>query len=164
MNFIDERANKMKAKLVREHIKTYVLDTIPNKERSHSELENLTLTHSKIYEIKSSFGIEENDYRNLISVLFTSDLFVNEITETLAFNYAIYTQDVIPSEKKATLEKKTTLSTTPSISSSSSTTPSIKKSKLKIVRSPYRYGRTKNKLLPSREKRQLEQRLVELFF
>ena len=57
MNFIDERANKMKAKLVREHIKTYVLDTIPNKERSHSELEKLTLTHSKIYEIKSSFGI-----------------------------------------------------------------------------------------------------------
>ena len=99
MNFIDERANKMKAKLVREHIKTYVLDTIPNKERSHSELENLTLTHSKIYEIKSSFGIEENDYRNLISVLFTSDFFINEITETLAFNHAIYTQDVIPSEK-----------------------------------------------------------------
>ena len=99
MNFIDERAKKIKAKLVREHSKTYVLDTITNKERSHSELENLTLIYSKIYEIKSSFGIEENDYRNLISVLFTSDLFVNEITETLAFNYAIYTQDVIPSEK-----------------------------------------------------------------
>ena len=99
MNFIDERAKKMKAKLVREHIKTYVLDTIPNKERSHSKLEILTLTHSKIYEIKSSFGIEENDYRNLISVLFTSDFFINEITETLAFNHAIYTQDVIPSEK-----------------------------------------------------------------
>ena len=106
MNFIDERANKMKAKLVREHIKTYVLDTIPNKERSHSELENLTLIYSKIYEIKSSFGIEENDYRNLISVLFTSDLFVNEITETLAFNYAIYTQDVIPSEKKQHWKRK----------------------------------------------------------
>ena len=83
-----------------------MLDTIPNKKRSHSKLENLTLTHSKIYEIKSSFGIEENDYRNLISVLFTSDLFVNEITETLAFNYAIYTQDVIPLEKKHYWKRK----------------------------------------------------------
>ena len=106
MNFIDDRAKIMKAKLIRNHIKTYVLDTIPDKERSHSELEKLTLTHSKIYEIKSSFVIEENDYRSLIFVLFTSDLFVNKITEKLSFNHAIYTQDVIPPKKEQHWKRK----------------------------------------------------------
>ena len=72
----------MTTKNVKKHIMTYVLDTIiPHKNRSHMELEMLTLTPSKIYEITQSFDIKENDYRSLITALFLTDSFISQITE-----------------------------------------------------------------------------------
>ena len=78
MNFLDERAKRITTKNVTKHIMTYVLDTIiPVKNRSHMELEMLTLTPSKIYEITQSFDIKENDYRSLITALFLTDSFIS---------------------------------------------------------------------------------------
>ena len=38
--------------------------------------------------------MKENDYRSLITLLLETDKFINEITDDLAFNHLIFTQDV----------------------------------------------------------------------
>lgn len=136
MHFLDERAKIMTIKNVKQHITTYVFDSIiPLKNRSHMELEMLILIPSKIYEITQSFDIKENDYRSLITALFLTDSFISQITETIEYVYPIYIQDVLSSKQNTTLDKETTtLSTTTTILSPSSTSSNVKRSKLKSVR------------------------------
>ena len=99
MSYNNERAKITTNKIVKQHITFYVLDIIPVKSIYHNELENVTLTDSKTSKIASLFKIKENDYRSLISVLFVTDKFVNDITEALANNYTIFTQDGLPTKR-----------------------------------------------------------------
>ena len=66
---------------------------IPVKSTNPIKLEKLCLLKSKIAEIERLFQMTENDYRSLIILLFISDNFIKEITEKLAFNYPITSQE-----------------------------------------------------------------------
>ena len=90
----DERTKRMTNKLVKQYITSYVLDIIPVKIINHNELEKLPLTDSKISEIARFFKIKQTDYRSLISVFCVTDKYLNDITEALAYNQPIFTQDV----------------------------------------------------------------------
>ena len=103
MSSNDERAKIMTNKLVKHHITSYLFDLIPVESMNYNELENLTLIDSKISEIARLFKMKENDHRSLISVLFVTDKFVNDITEVLAYNHPIFTQDVLPTIEKIPL-------------------------------------------------------------
>ena len=118
----DERTKRMTNKLVKQYITSYVLDIIPVKIINHNELEELTLTDSKISEIARLFKMKENYYHSLISVLFVTDKSVNEITEALAYNHPICTQDGLPTKRIRKLDIKTQ-------SFTSSTSSTYKKSK-----------------------------------
>ena len=107
MSSNDERAKRMTNKLVKEPITSYVLDIISVKSINHNELEILTLTDSKISEIARLFKMKENDYHSLIYVLFVTDKSVNEITEALAYNHQICTQDGLPTKRIRKLDVKT---------------------------------------------------------
>ena len=66
---------------------------IPVKSNNPVELEKLCLLKLKIVEIERLFQMTKNDYRSLIILLFESDNFIKEITENVAFNYAITSQE-----------------------------------------------------------------------
>ena len=71
----------MITKLVKEHIKVFVLEPInDNNSPNHFELGKSCLTDIKISDIQRLFVIKENDYRLLITSLFEPDSFINEIT------------------------------------------------------------------------------------
>ena len=78
MSSNDKRAKRMTNKLVKQKITSYVLVIIPVKIINHNELEELTLTDSKISEIARLFKMKENYYHSLISVLFVNNKFVND--------------------------------------------------------------------------------------
>ena len=78
-------------KLVQQHITSYVLDVTTLTSTNHNELEKLCLTDSKISQIEYSFKMKENDYRSLITLLFGTDKFINDIMDALAFNHPIST-------------------------------------------------------------------------
>ena len=63
---------------------------------------------SKINEITILFGINEDEYRNLVKYCFESDRYVNKIQDVLSFNYSISTQDAVKlfSKKKNKLKLK----------------------------------------------------------
>ena len=86
MESIDQRAKRMTNKLVKKNITSYVLESITDKSSNHDELEKSCLTDSKISDIECLFKMNENDYRSLITLLFETDKFINEITDVLAFN------------------------------------------------------------------------------
>ena len=87
-------------KLVRQHILSYVLNAITDKSSTHDELEKFSLSDSKISDIECLFNMKENDYCILITSMFETDKFINEITVTLEYNYPIYTQDILPTKKQ----------------------------------------------------------------
>ena len=81
MSFIDQHAKRMITKLVKEHIKVFVLEPInDNNSPNNFELGKSCLTDIKISDIQRLFAIKENDYRLLITSLFEPDSFINEIT------------------------------------------------------------------------------------
>ena len=94
-----QRAKRMANKLVKKHITSYVLDVIPDKGTNYDELEKSCFTGSNISDIEYLFKMKENDYRSLIISLFETDKFINGITDVLAFDYQILTQDVLPTKK-----------------------------------------------------------------
>ena len=58
----------MTTKLVKEHIKLYVMESINDKNSpNHNELEKSCLTDIKISDIQCLFDMKENDYRLLIT-------------------------------------------------------------------------------------------------
>ena len=63
---------------------------------------------SKINDITILFGINEDEYRNLVKYCFESDRYVNKIQDVLSFNYPISTQDAVKlfSKKKNKLKLK----------------------------------------------------------
>ena len=50
---------------------------------------------SKINDITILFGINEDEYRNLVKYFLESDRYVNKIQDVLSFNYSISTQDAV---------------------------------------------------------------------
>ena len=68
------------------------------------ELEKLCLLKPKIAEIKLLFKMTKKDYRILINLLFVSDNVLKEITEFLAYNYPITTQECILTPKSQSNE------------------------------------------------------------
>ena len=50
---------------------------------------------SKINDITILFGINEDEYRNLVKYFLESDRYVNKIQDVLSFNYLISTQDAV---------------------------------------------------------------------
>ena len=105
----------MNFKLVKDHIKSYVMSTISIKTTNPIELEKLCLLKSKIAEIELLFKMTENDYRKFVSLLFVSDNFLKEVTDFSVFNYPITTQECMLS---VDCEK-----TSSKISKNSSSTP-----------------------------------------
>ena len=103
MSSNDQRVVRMANKLVQQHITSYVLNVISVKSTNHNELEKLCLTDSKISDIECLFKMNKNDYRSLITLLFETDKFINEITDVLVFNHPIFTQDVLPTIEKIPL-------------------------------------------------------------
>ena len=77
-----------------------MLDVIPDKMTNDNEIEKSCLTDYKILDIECLFKMKEYDYRSLVTSLFETDKFINEITDALAFNYPILTQDVLPTKKQ----------------------------------------------------------------
>ena len=100
MSSNDQRAKRIANKLVKQHITSYVLDAIPDKRTNYDELEKSCLTNSKISDIECLFKMKENYYRGLITSLFETDKFINEITDVLSFIYLILTQDILPTKKQ----------------------------------------------------------------
>ena len=85
-------------KIVGQHILSYVLNAITDKSSTH-ELEKFSLTDYKISDIECLFNMKDNDYCILITSMFETDKFINEITVALEYNYPILTQDVLPTKK-----------------------------------------------------------------
>ena len=94
MSFINHRAKRMTTKLVKEHIKVFVLKSI-----NDNNTPNTCLTDTKISDIQRLFVIKENDYRPLITSLFEKNSFINDITAAQEFFNPINTQDILPSKK-----------------------------------------------------------------
>ena len=91
----------MTNKLVKEHIKVFVLESInDNNAPNHFEIEKSCLTDTKVSDIQGVFVIKENDYRSLITSLFENDSFINAITAAQEFFNPINTQDIVPSKKQ----------------------------------------------------------------
>ena len=63
--------------------------------------------------------MKENDYHSLITLLFETDKFINESTDTFNFNHPIFIQYILPTKKKIL---------------TSFTSSNSKKSKLKLIR------------------------------
>ena len=85
----------MNFNLVKDHIESYVMKMISVKMTNPIELEKLSLLKLKITEIELLFKMTEKDYRKLINLLFVSDNCLKQITEFLAYNYPITTQECI---------------------------------------------------------------------
>ena len=101
MSSIGQLAKRMANKLVKEHIKVYVLESINDKNSpNHYQLEKSCLTDFKISDIERLFEMKENDYRLLIPSMFENDTFVNEISATQEYYHPINTQDMLPTKKK----------------------------------------------------------------
>ena len=69
------------------------MSTISIKMTYPIELEKLCLLKSKIAETELLFKMTEKNYRQFITLLFVSDNFLKEITDFLAYNYPIATQE-----------------------------------------------------------------------
>ena len=81
MSYIDQRAKRMTNKLVKEHITSYVLESVNDKKSpNHYQLEQSYLTDFKISDIERLFKMKKNDYRILITSMFENDTFINEIS------------------------------------------------------------------------------------
>ena len=90
----------MATKLVKEHIKLYVLESTNDKNSpNHYELEKSCLPDIKISDIERLFDMKENDYRVLIVSMFENDTFVNEISVAQEYYHPINTQDILPTKK-----------------------------------------------------------------
>ena len=64
----------MTTKLVKEHIKMYVMESINDKNSpNHFELEKSCLTDIKLSDMQRLFDIKENDHRLLITSMFEND-------------------------------------------------------------------------------------------
>ena len=64
----------MTTKLVKEHIKMYVMESINDKNSpNHFELEKSCLTDIKLSDMQRLFDIKENDCRLLITSMFEND-------------------------------------------------------------------------------------------
>ena len=100
MSSIDQCAKLIAKKLVKQHINSYVLESITDKSSNHDELEKSCLTDSKIPDIKCLFNMKENDYRILITFMLGNDIFINKITVALEYHYPLTTQDVLPTKKQ----------------------------------------------------------------
>ena len=100
MSSIDQRAKRIANNIVKQHITSYMFESITDKSSNHDELEKSCLTNSKISDIECLFNMKENDYCILITSMFETDKFINEITVTLEYNYPIYTQDILPTKKQ----------------------------------------------------------------
>ena len=83
----------MNFNLVKDHIESYVMSTISIKMTNPIELENLCLLKSKIAETELLFKMTEKNYRQFTTLLFVSDNVLKEITDLLAYNYPITTQE-----------------------------------------------------------------------
>ena len=99
MSSNNQSVKRMANKLVKWYIASFVLDAIPFQSTNHDELDKLCLTDSKISDIECSFKMKENDYRSLVILLFETNKFINEITDTLSFDHPIFTQDFLPTKK-----------------------------------------------------------------
>ena len=161
MSSDDQRAKRMANKLVKQHITSYVLDSITDKRTNHDELEKLCLTDSKISDIECLFNMKENDHRILITSMFETDKVINEITDAPAYIYPILTQDVLPTKKQIS-----TSSSSFNILKSSSS--NIKKSKLKLVRNYPGYKCLEKRMTIKQKsafiKKELAQRFHEKYF
>ena len=71
----------------------FVCDSKTN--TNHHNLELLTLTKTKITEIKNSFNFNEVKYRKLISSFVETDCYVTGIIYALSFYHPLIAQDVI---------------------------------------------------------------------
>ena len=92
----------MATKLVKEHIKLYVLESTNDKNSpNHYELEKSCLPDIKISDIERLFDMKENDYRVLIVSMFENDTFVNEISVAQEYYHPINTQDILPTKKSS---------------------------------------------------------------
>ena len=100
MNSIHQCAKRITKKLVKQHINSYVLESITDKSSNHDELEKSCLTDSKILDIECLFNMKENDSRILITSMFGNNIFINEITVPLEYHYPLFTQDVLPTMKQ----------------------------------------------------------------
>ena len=89
----------MNFNLVKDNIESYVMKMISVKMTNPFELENLCLLKLKIAEIELFFKMMEKHYRILINLLFVSDNFLKEITNFIAYNYPIITQECILTPK-----------------------------------------------------------------
>ena len=128
MSFIDQRAKRMTTKLVKEHIKLYMMESINDKNSPNRyELEKSCLTDIKISDIQRLFDIKENDYRLLITFMFENDSFVNEISAAQEYYHPSHTQDILPSKRQI-------FPFSSSSNNKQSSSSNIKKGKLKIDR------------------------------
>ena len=85
----------MTTKLVKEHIKLYVMESINDKNSpNHNELEKSCLTDIKILDIQCLFDMKENDCRLFITSVFENDSFVNEISAAQEYYHPINTQHI----------------------------------------------------------------------
>ena len=92
----------MTTKLVKEHIKLYVLESINDKNSpNHYQLEKSCLTDINVSDIQRLFDMKENDYRLLITFMFENDTFVNDISAAQEYYHPINTQDILPSKKSS---------------------------------------------------------------
>ena len=98
MSSIDQCAKRIAKKLVKQHVNSYVLESITDKSSNHDELEKLCLIDSKILDIEFLFNMKENDSRILITSMFGNDTFINEITVALEYYYPLTIQHVLPTK------------------------------------------------------------------
>ena len=100
MSSIDQRAKRIANNIVKQHITSYMFESITDKSSNHDELEKSCLTNSKISDIEFLSNIKENDYRILITSMFGNDISINEFAVALEYNYPLLTQDVLPTKKQ----------------------------------------------------------------
>ena len=142
----------MANKLVKEHITSYVLESINDKSSpNHYQLEKSCLTDSKISDIEHLFNMKENMYRILITFMFGNDTFINDISVAQEYYHPITTQKFLPTKKQIF----------PSSSSSNneqSSSSNIKKIKLKIFSKVHGYKSLEKQMSTKKNQRSLKKR------
>ena len=93
--------------------------------------------------------MKENNYRSLIKLLFETDKFINEITDALAFNHPIFTQDILPAKKQIP---------------TSSTSSNSKKNKWKLVKNIHGYNLLEKRTTQHLRKKAIGKEMARMIF